>query len=173
MRAIGRTNWLVTAVAAGVWIGCGTSAGPGISQGPSQEAIAARIPAPPDSVIEQVWISIRADGVMARKFNRMAGDTTNVAFMESDWVYVPSVYPSVGLQSLPENQKWVKFLFWSVPDRGGTLLYMDVLFNPTAEPTEPVMWSTMVSVPQVHPAWGYVRDVTNDITRRLGLDESG
>jgi len=116
---------------------------------------------------------MRSDGVMARKFNRMAGDTTNVAFMESDWVYVPDVYPSAGFGSLPENQRWVKFLFWSVPDRGGTMLYMDVLFNPTTEPTEPVMWSRMVSVPQSHPSWGYVQALTNDIGRRLGLEESG
>jgi len=173
MRTIFSTKWLVMAVAAGVWIGCGSTSGPGIAQGPSDTAVAARIPALPDSVIEKVWESVRSDGVMARKFNRMAGDTTNIAFMESDWVYVPDVYPSAGFGSLSENQKWVKFLFWAVPDRGGTLLYMDVLFDPTALPTEPVMWSRMVSVPQSHPSWGYVQALTNDIGRRLDIGESG
>ena len=66
----------------------------GIARGPSDRAIEARIAAPPDSVIQTAWETLRADGITPRSFQRTADDPANVATMESEWIYVPNVYPT-------------------------------------------------------------------------------
>ena len=146
---------------------CASTGSTGLSRGPSNRAVIADIAAPPDSVMQRAWETLRSDGVMARSFQRLAGDTTNMARMESDWIYVPTVYPAAPLSGVSENEKWVKLLFWAEPLRGGTRLYVDALYNPTTQPTEPTQWASLRSLPNAHPSWQYVEEVGRDMTRRL------
>jgi hypothetical protein len=104
---------------------------------------------------------------MARSFQRLAGDTTNMARMESDWIYIPTVYPTAPLSGVSENEKWVKLLFWAEPFRGGTRLYVEALYDPTTMPTEPTQWASLRPLPNAHPSWQYVDEVGRDMTRRL------
>lgn len=150
--------------------GGGARGSQGISQGPSADAVVARYGAPPDTIIALAWVALRNDGVLARSFQREPGDTVNVAYMESDWIFVPAVYPSAIFGSLREPEKWIKMLFWAEPARGGTELSVEVLFNPSDLPSEPVMWSRLRPVPTTHPAWAYVETVFAGIERRLGED---
>jgi hypothetical protein len=125
------------------------------------------ISAPPDTVIQKAWEAIRNDGIQPRWFARTTDDTTNVARMESDWIYVPRVLDSATFGHLSEPEKWIKLLFWAEPERGGTLLYVEPLHNPMSEPTEPVQWPLMRPVPAAHPAWQYVDKLGRDLLRRL------
>ena len=139
----------------------------GIARGPSDRAIEARIAAPPDSVIQTAWETLRADGITPRSFQRTADDTANVATMESEWIYVPNVYPSAPLGSLREPEKYIKMLFWAQPFRGGTVLYIEPLYDPTSLPTEPTNWARLRSLPAPHPAWQYVQYTGEQLARRL------
>lgn len=154
---------------------CGgaTRGSQGIARGPSDDAVSLRFAAPPDTVITLAWVTMRNDGVLARSFQREPGDTLNVAYMESDWVYVPNVYPSAVFGPLAEPEKWIKLLFWAEPERGGTRLYVEVLYNQSDLPSEPVMWARLRPVPSAHPAWGYVETVVAGIERRLDEDDDG
>ena len=104
---LSRVRMLTTLLIAPLVIGACSSGGQssGIARGPSDQAIEARVAAPPDSVIQTAWETLRADGVTPRSFQRTTGDTANVASMESEWIYVPNVYPIAPLGSLPESEK--------------------------------------------------------------------
>lgn len=153
-------------------LACSSAGGlPAILRQPSSEATQGRFGVPPDSVIMVVWAAIRTDEVGVRRFQKAAEDTTGMAFMESDWVYVPRVLPSAPIDALPEPEKWVKFLFWAFPDQGGTKLYAQGVYNPSQLPTEPPNWSMIVVVPQAAPAWQYIDQKYIEINRRLGVIE--
>ena len=139
----------------------------GIARGPSDLAIEARVAAPPDSVIQTAWETLRSDGVTPRSFQRTTGDTANVASMESEWIYVPNVYPAAPLGSLPESEKYIKMLFWAQPFRGGTVLYIEPIYDPTDLPTEPTNWARTRTLPPVHPAWQYVQYTAEQLARRM------
>lgn len=163
-------RWLFPALLVGAAAACASGASGGLARGPSGDATIVRIGVPPDTVVQRAWEVLRNDGVMARSFQRTTGDTTNIARMESDWIYVPRVLQSIAFGHLSEPEKWVKLLFWAEPQRGGTLLYLEALYNPLSMPTEPVQWSRMRSVPGAHPAWQYVEVVGRNLERRLGED---
>jgi hypothetical protein len=148
---------------------CASGGSTGLSRGPSDRAVTADYGAPPDSVMQAAWEVLRNDGVMARSFQRMAGDTANVARMESDWIYVPNVFPAAPLAGVTEGEKYVKLLMWAEPFRGGTRLYLEALYDPTAAdfPTEPTNWARLRTLPNAHPSWQYVADVGRDLGRRL------
>ena len=139
----------------------------GIARGPSDQAIEARIALPPDSVIQTVWETLRADGISPRSFQRAVDDSANVATMESEWIYVPNVYPAAPLGSLREPEKYIKMLFWAQPFRGGTVLYIEPLYDPTTMPTEPTNWARVRTLPAAHPAWQYVQYTGEQLARRL------
>ena len=169
------TTWLATGMVAGVLAACASGSGSqGISRGPSNNATIVRVAAPPDTVMQRAWEVLRNDGIQPRWFSRSADDSTNIARMESDWIYVPRVLDSVTFGSLSEPEKYVKMLFWAEPERGGTLLYVEALYNPMTEPTEPVQWGLMRPVPGAHPAWQYVDLFARQLVRRLeaGDEES-
>lgn len=169
------TTWLATGMVAGVLAACASGSGSqGISRGPSNNATIVRVAAPPDTVMQRAWEVLRNDGIQPRWFSRSAADSTNIARMESDWIYVPRVLDSVTFGSLSEPEKYVKMLFWAEPERGGTLLYVEALYNPMTEPTEPVQWGLMRPVPGAHPAWQYVDLFARQLVRRLeaGDEES-
>jgi hypothetical protein len=169
-------RWMGLWVAAVVVGACASGSGSqGIARGPSRDAIVVRVAAPVDTVIQRAWEVLRNDEVMARSFRRLADDTANVAHMESDWIYVPNVIQSATFGHLSEREKWIKLLFWAQPERGGTLLYIDALFNPTDLPSEPAQWQRMRSVPGAHPAWQYVEVMGTNLSRRLRgtADEEG
>ncbi len=162
------TIWLATGMVAGVLAACASGSGSqGISRGPSNNATIVRVAAPPDTVMQRAWEVLRNDGIQPRWFSRSAADSTNIARMESDWIYVPRVLDSVTFGSLSEPEKYVKMLFWAEPERGGTLLYVEALYNPMSEPTEPVQWGLMRPVPGAHPAWQYVDWFARNLVRRL------
>jgi len=146
---------------------CASGGSTGLSRGPSNRAVVAELAAPPDTVMQRAWESLRSDGVMARSFQRMAGDTTNMARMESDWIHVPTVFPAAPLGGVRENEKWIKLLFWAEPFRGGTRLYLEPLYNPVSGPSEPTQWGRLRVLPNAHPSWQYVEEVGRDMTRRL------
>lgn len=169
------TTWLATGMVAGVLAACASGSGSqGISRGPSNNATIVRVAAPPDTVMQRAWEVLRNDGIQPRWFSRSADDSTNIARMESDWIYVPRVLDSATFGSLSEPEKYVKMLFWAEPERGGTLLYVEALYNPMTEPTEPVQWGLMRPVPGAHPAWQYVDLFARQLVRRLeaGDEES-
>ena len=169
------TTWLATGMVAGVLAACASGSGSqGISRGPSNNATVVRVAAPPDTVMQRAWEVLRNDGIQPRWFSRSADDSTNVARMESDWIYVPRVLDSATFGSMSEPEKYVKMLFWAEPERGGTLLYVEALYNPVTQPTEPVQWGLMRPVPGAHPAWQYVDRFAHQLVRRLeaGDDES-
>ncbi len=162
------TIWLATGMVAGVLAACASGSGSqGISRGPSNNATIVRVAAPPDTVMQRAWEVLRNDGIQPRWFSRSAADSTNIARMESDWIYVPRVLDSATFGSLSESEKYVKMLFWAEPERGGTLLYVEALYNPMSEPTEPVQWGLMRPVPGAHPAWQYVDWFARNLVRRL------
>jgi hypothetical protein len=169
--------WITAGMAAGVLAACASGAGSqGMSRGPSSSAAVLRVAALPDSVMQRAWEVLRNDGIQPRWFSRTADDTTNVARMESDWIYVPRVLVAATFGHLSEPEKYIKLLFWAEPERGGTLLYVDALYNPMSEPTEPVQWALMRPVPGAHPAWQYVQNFGNNLIRRLeatGEEEEG
>ena len=148
---------------------CASSGSTGLNRGPSNRAVTADYGAPPDTVMQAAWEALRNDGVMARSFQRMAGDTTNAARMESDWIYVPQVFPSAPLTGVTEGEKYVKLLMWAEPFRGGTRLYLEALYEPTAldYPGEPTNWARLRTLPNAHPSWQYVEEVGRDLARRL------
>lgn len=163
------------ALVAGVaLLGACSSSGPdvGIRRGPTPNAVVSDFAQPPDSVITAAWETLRADGILARSFQRRAKDTTNVAYLESDWVYVPNVMSSAIFGSLEEPEKWVKLVFWAQPDHGGTVLSMDAFYNPVDLPSEPTNWARLQEVPRPHPAWNYVQRVLQGIDRRLPSPEA-
>lgn len=165
------TLWLATGMAAGIITACASGSGSqGISRGPSNNATIVRVASPPDTVMQRAWEVLANDGIQPRWFSRTADDSTNVAHMESDWIYVPRVISSATFGHLSEPEKYIKLLFWAEPERGGTLLYVEALYNPMTDPTEPVQWSLMRPVPGVHPAWQYVEVFGQNLVRRL---ESG
>ena len=169
------TTWLATGMVAGVLAACASGSGSqGISRGPSNNATIVRVAAPPDTVMQRAWEVLRNDGIQPRWFSRSADDSTNIARMESDWIYVPRVLDSATFGSLSEPEKYIKMLFWADPERGGTLLYVEALYNPMTEPTEPVQWGLMRPVPGAHPAWQYVDQFARQLVRRLeaGDEES-
>jgi len=169
------TTWLATGMVAGVLAACASGSGSqGISRGPSNNATIVRVAAPPDTVMQRAWEVLRNDGIQPRWFSRSADDSTNIARMESDWIYVPRVLDSATFGSLSEPEKYIKMLFWAEPERGGTLLYVEALYNPMTEPTEPVQWGLMRPVPGAHPAWQYVDQFARQLVRRLeaGDEES-
>lgn len=175
MLASRTTTWLATGMVAGVLAACASGSGSqGISRGPSNNATVVRVAAPPDTVMQRAWEVLRNDGIQPRWFSRSADDSTNVAKMESDWIYVPRVLDSATFGSLSEPEKYVKMLLWAEPERGGTLLYVESLYNPMTEPTEPVQWGLMRPVPGAHPAWQYVDRFAQQLVRRLeaGNEES-
>lgn len=167
--------WLAVGAAAGVLAACASGGGSqGINRGPSGNASILRVAAPPDTVMQRAWEVLANDGVQPRWFSRTVDDTTNVARMESDWIYVPRVIDSATFGHLSEPEKYIKLLFWAEPSRGGTLLYVEALYNPLSDPTEPVQWSLMRPVPGAHPAWQYVQLFGQNLERRLGVgDEEG
>lgn len=154
-------------VAPFVFGACASGQSPGIAQGPSDQAIEARVAAPPDTVLQRAWETLRADGVMPRSFQRAADDSANVGTMESEWIYVPNVYPVAPLGSLSENEKYVKMVFWAEPFRGGTVLYIEPFYDPTTMPTEPTNWARVRTLPPAHPAWQYVQYTAEQLARRL------
>ena len=98
------TIWLATGMIAGVLAACASGSGSqGIDRGPSRNATVLRVAAPPDTVIQKAWEVLRNDGVQPRWFSRSADDSTNVARMESDWIYVPRVMQSVAFGSLSDD----------------------------------------------------------------------
>ena len=167
MRNILVSATMLAALTAIPLAGCGGGTSAGIARGPSANAIEARVALPPDTVIEKAWETLRADNVTPRAYQRMAGDTANVAYMESEWIYVPNVYRAAPMGILSEYEKWIKLLFWAQPYRGGTVLYIDALYSPAVEPTDPVNWSRLRSLPASHPAWQYVQYVADQLARRL------
>jgi len=173
MLASRTTIWLATGMVAGILAACASGSGSqGISRGPSRDATVVRVAAPPDTVMQRAWEVLRADGIQPRWFSRSADDSTNVARMESDWIYVPRVLDSATFGHMSDPEKYVKMLFWAEPERGGTLLYVEALYNPMTEPTEPVQWGMMRPVPGAHPAWQYVDHFARQLVRRLdGGDE--
>lgn len=175
MLASRTTTWLATGMVAGVLAACASGSGSqGISRGPSNNATVVRVAAPPDTVMQRAWEVLRNDGIQPRWFSRSAADSSNVAKMESDWIYVPRVLDSATFGSMSEPEKYVKMLLWAEPERGGTLLYVEALYNPMSEPTEPVQWGLMRPVPGAHPAWQYVDRFAQQLVRRLeaGDEES-
>jgi len=152
--------------------GCTRSLRPlstGIKGGPSVRALKSKITgATPEETITKVWQVLRNDDILVRSFVKVPKDSTQVASMESDWVYVPRVLSSALFGSMREPEKWVKFLFWAEPRENGTLLSMDILYNPTNLPTQPVQWERLRTIPATHPAWSYVDVVISGIERRLG-----
>jgi len=164
-----RMSILATLFAAPVLLGACSGGGQssGIARGPSDRAIEARIAAPPDSVIQTAWETLRADGISPRSFQRTAGDTANVATMESEWINVPRVYPAAPFGSLSEAEQYIKILFWAQPFRGGTVLYIEPLYDPMTMPTEPTNWARVRSLPASHPAWQYVEYMGDQLARRL------
>ena len=89
------TTWLATGMVAGILAACASGSGSqGISRGPSNNATVVRVAAPPDTVMQRAWEVLRNDGVQPRWFSRSVDDSTNVARMESDWIYVPRVLDS-------------------------------------------------------------------------------
>lgn len=160
--------WLAGGLAAGVLTACVSGSGSqGISRGPSGDAAILRVAAPPDTVMQRAWEVLRNDGVQPRWFSRTVDDSTNVAKMESDWIYVPRVLDSATFGHMSEPEKYIKLLFWAEPSRGGTLLYVEALYNPVSDPTEPVQWAAMRPVPGAHPAWQYVQVFGHNLERRL------
>ena len=157
------------AVLALVTSACASGGSTGLNRGPSDRAVTADYGAPPDTVMQSAWEVLRNDGVMARSFQRMAGDTTNVARMESDWIYVPHVFPAAPLSGVTEGEKYVKLLMWAEPFRGGTRLYLEALYDPTTAdyPSEPTNWARLRTLPNAHPSWQYVSDVGRSLARRL------
>lgn len=151
---------------------CASGGSGGLARGPSNRAVTADFGAPPDSVMQIAWEVLRNDGVMARSFQRMAGDTTNLARMESDWIHVPSVYPAAPLGGVSQGERYVKLLMWAEPFRGGTRLYLEALYDPTSAtiPSEPPNWARLRALPSAHPSWQYVEDVGREIARRVGGD---
>ena len=126
MLASRTTTWLATGMVAGVLAACASGSGSqGISRGPSNNATVVRVAAPPDTVMQRAWEVLRTDGIQPRWFSRSADDSTNIARMESDWIYVPRVLDSAAFGSLSEPEKYVKMLLWAEPERGGTLLYVE------------------------------------------------
>jgi hypothetical protein len=166
------TTWIATGMIAGVLAACASGSGSqGMSRGPSRNATVVRVAAPPDTVMQRAWEVLRNDGIQPRWFSRSVDDSTNVARMESDWIYVPRVLDSATFGSMSEPEKYIKLLLWAEPERGGTLLYVDALYNPMAEPTEPVQWPLMRTVPGAHPAWQYVQLFGQNLVRRLEVDQ--
>ncbi|MDT8435419.1 MAG: hypothetical protein RRA92_01565 [Gemmatimonadota bacterium] len=147
--------------------GCGGGS-TGLARGPSGQAIQARIAAPPDTVIQRAWETLRADNITPRSFQRAAGDTTNLARMESEWIYLPNVFQSAPTQHLSEPEKYIKLLFWARPFRGGTTLYIEPVYTPAVMPTEPTNWARVRELPAAHPAWQYVDYMVDQLSRRLG-----
>lgn len=167
MTRIVRCSLYATMLAIGA-SACATGGGStGLNRGPSSRAVIADYGSPPDSVMQTAWEVLRGDGVMARSFQRMAGDTMNVAQMESDWIYVPNVYPAAPLSGVSENERYVKLLLWARPFRGGTRLFVEPVYNPVDLPSEPTQWARLRTLPNAHPSWQYVEHVGNEITRRL------
>jgi len=167
------TTWLVTGMVAGILAACASGSGSqGMSSGPSNNATIVRVAAPPDTVMQRAWEVLRNDGVQPRWFSRSVDDSTNVARMESDWIYVPRVLDSAMFGSMSEPEKYIKLLFWAEPERGGTLLYVEALYNPMDTPSEPVQWPLMRPVPGAHPAWQYVQNFAQNLGRRLESGES-
>lgn len=161
-------------LAASLVVACSSATGGmGVQRPPSNSATVLRVAASPDTVIQRAWEVMRNDGTMARSFWRTADDSANVARMESDWIYVPRVIESAVFGHLSEPEKWIKMLFWAMPERGGTLLYVEALYNPINTPTEPVQWAAMRPVPSAHPAWQYVEVFGRNLTRRLESTEEG
>ncbi|MEE9206901.1 MAG: hypothetical protein V3U67_00805 [Gemmatimonadota bacterium] len=163
-------------MAATLVAGCGSSSGgllgsPGLRSGPSNLATVTDYPQGPDSVMLVAWESLRNEGIMARSFQRAAGDSANTAAMESDWVFIPNVLATAPVGTLREQELWVKFLFWGEPERGGTRLFMDMLYDPIGPPAEPVQWARMRSVPRSSPAWSMAEYVLTDIDRRIGATD--
>jgi hypothetical protein len=72
-------------------IACASSGGGGLGRGPSSRAVTAEYGAPPDSVMQAGWEAVREGDIMARSLQRCAGDTADMARMESDWCHVPTV----------------------------------------------------------------------------------
>ena len=162
------TTWLATGIVAGFLAACASGSGSqGISRGPSNNATVVRVAAPPDTVMQTAWEVLRNDGIQPRWFSRSVDDSTNVATMESDWIYVPRVLDSAVFGHLSEPEKYIKLLFWADPERGGTLLYVEPMYNPMVEPTEPVQWALMRPIPGAHPAWQYVQVFAQNLVRRL------
>jgi hypothetical protein len=167
-NAHAQVTMLAALLTAPIAAACGSGGGStGLARGPSAQAIEARVAAPPDTVIQKAWETLRADDVTPRSFQRMAGDTANVAQLESEWIYIPNVYPVAPLQSLSEPEKYIKILFWAQPYRGGTVLFIDPVYSPAVMPTEPVNWSRLRTLPASHPAWQYVQYVADQLARRL------
>jgi hypothetical protein len=164
-----RTAIFSSLFAAPILVGACASSGQssGIARGPSDRAIEARIAAPPDTVILRAWETLQADGILPRSFQRAADDTANVATMESEWIYVPQVFPSAPLGSLSEPEKYLKMMFWAQPFRGGTVLYIEPLYDPSTMPSEPTNWARLRTVPTAHPAWQYVQYTAEQLARRL------
>lgn len=161
-------TWLATGMVAGTLAACASGSGSqGISRGPSDNATVVRVAAPPDTVMQRAWEVLRNDGIQPRWFSRSADDSTNIARMESDWIYVPRVIDSATFGHMSEAERYVKMLLWAEPERGGTLLYVEALYNPMSDPTEPVQWSLMRPVPGAHPAWQYVERFGRELVRRL------
>lgn len=158
---------LLGLVAAAATAACAGGMPAGMARGPSANAIIARVAAPPDTVIQVAWETLRADGISPRFYQRMAGDTANVAQMASEWIYVPNVYPTAPLGSLAEPEKWIKLLFWARPDRGGTMLYIDPVYSPVELPSEPTDWSSVRPLPASHPAWQFAQYVADQLARRM------
>ena len=157
---------------AGLNLACASSSGlPSILQKPSKQATEGTFGVSPDSVIMVVWEVIRTDEIGTRRFQRAAEDTTGMAFLESDWVYVPRVLPSAPLTGLPEPEKWVKFLFWAFPEKGGTRLYAEGVYNPTSLPAEPPNWNLVTVVPNAAPAWQYIDVKYEEVNRRLDVGD--
>ncbi len=172
MLASRSTRWLAVGAVAGVLAACASGGGSqGMNRGPSNDATVVRVAAPPDTVMQRAWEVLASDGIQPRWFERTTDDTTNVARMESDWIYVPRVLPSALFGHLTEPQKYIKLLFWAEPERGGTLLFVEALYNPMSNPTEPVQWSLMRPVPGSHPAWQYVQVFGQNLVRRLGKED--
>lgn len=146
---------------------CASGGSGGLARGPSGSAVTAEYGAPPDSVMQIAWEVLRNDGVMARSFQRFAGDTTNMARMESDWIHVPTVFPAAPLSGVSQSEQYIKLLMWAEPFRGGTRLYVEPLFNPTDLPSEPPQWARLRPLPQAHPSWQYVSEVGREIARRV------
>ena len=146
---------------------CASGGSTGLNRGPSDRAVTADFGAPPDSVMQIAWEVLRGDGVMARSFERAAGDTANMARMESDWIHVPTVFPAAPLSGVSTSEQYVKLLMWAEPFRGGTRLYVEPLYSPTDVPDEPTNWARLRPLPNAHPSWQYVEHVGNEMTRRL------
>ncbi|MDP2482608.1 MAG: hypothetical protein Q8W45_04960 [Candidatus Palauibacterales bacterium] len=168
-----RTTWLATGLVGAALTACASGSGSqGMNRGPSRSATVIRVAAPPDTVMQRAWEVLRNDGIQPRWFSRSADDSTNIARMESDWIYVPRVLDSATFGSMSEPEKYVKMLFWAEPERGGTLLFVDALYNPLSNPSEPAQWPLMRPVPGAHPAWQYVQLFGQNLARRLEAGKS-